>query len=116
MTFRLDDHATSKLLDTLGVPASWHRRATLPDPARVVAHLVPRARIVTHAEMGAALAQVREDVMGIFDLALIELEASVIYRSEAEMLHVAGALLGLDDIPSALAVLRGWTNNPWSKK
>lgn len=140
VTFRLDDYATSKLLDTLGVPASWRRRATVPDPRRwraspimreieesyrediaagrpIEAHklldvydiprLAPNARIATHVAMGTALAQVREDAMDIFDLALIELEAST-YRTEKFALTAAALHLSYDDIPAALATLRGW--------
>jgi hypothetical protein len=79
--------------------------------------LPPRARLdvevwLTKGEMAQRLDDVRAAAGREFELGILELEVATARFSEHVALTLAGFCLARDDIPAALAVLRGWARNP----
>jgi len=91
--------------------------STVKSSRVVPRNLPPRAQIdvavwQTKGEMAQRLDDVRIAVDREFQLGLLELEVATGTYTEHIALTLAGFCLARDDIPAALAVLRGWARNP----
>lgn len=71
-----------------------------------------KANIDASRVIGYEVAAAEEELVDLFDLVRLELSVTVRVLSETEAFYLARAMLKHDDIPAALAVLRGWLNNP----
>jgi hypothetical protein len=69
-------------------------------------------RWMTRYAMDDALDDLRTAADREFQIGLLELEVATANYSEHVALTLAGFCLARDDIPAALAVLRGWARNP----